>query len=649
MIIRDKIVYVYDVEVFPNVFHCTVKNTETGELHKFEISCRRNQLDELVEFFHTVNTKYTFGDLYTTDIKLDTNILFCGYNNLHYDNAIINYIIDCYNIMKYKGYRDICRSVFNLSKVITTSSEDDNSAWRKWKYMICFDSFDILTMLYSNKLRVGLKEIQVTMQYKNVQEFVADWQADLPENQIDSMIDYNINDVNSTEELLNRCKKDIDLRIAIEDEYGVRVLSKDGVNIGMKILTQKYLEKTGQTWWDIKDLRSPMSVIPLNNVILPFIKYDSPILTRVLDDMKSQIVSPGRKGYENKFVFEGLQYSVGVGGIHSVNKPEIIIPKEDEMLIDIDVASLYPSMLIEYEFYPKHLGPEFLEVYKQIKDERIEAKHNGNKVKNETLKLALNGLSGNLQNEHNFCYSPFAVMQIRINGQLLLLMLAEKLTQLGCRIVQANTDGLFVLLKKDVYSKVNNVCREWEQLTRLTLEEERFKAMYQYAINDYFAITEDDKVKEKGMFITTVKLGKGLTPKIIPKAVINFFKNGVSVEETIKGCQDIRDFLMSEKTGKQWHVEYNNKEQQRTNRFYASTNGAYLWKWKEKNTNRFDISIPCPTEKQYQNMLTASGVTLLNYLDDKPIEERKINYRYYIMEAYKIIRELKPLQMSLWD
>lgn len=649
MIIRDKIVYVYDIEVFPNVFHCTVKNTETGELHKFEISCRRNQLDELVEFFHTVNTKYTFGDLYTTDIKLDTNILFCGYNNLHYDNAIINYIIDCYNIMKYKGYRDICRSVFNLSKVITTSSEDDNSAWRKWKYMICFDSFDILTMLYSNKLRVGLKEIQVTMQYKNVQEFVADWQADLPENQIDSMIDYNINDVNSTEELLNRCKKDIDLRIAIEDEYGVRVLSKDGVNIGMKILTQKYLEKTGQTWWDIKDLRSPMSVIPLNNVILPFIKYDSPILTRVLDDMKSQIVSPGRKGYENKFVFEGLQYSVGVGGIHSVNKPEIIIPKEDEMLIDIDVASLYPSMLIEYEFYPKHLGPEFLEVYKQIKDERIEAKHNGNKVKNETLKLALNGLSGNLQNEHNFCYSPFAVMQIRINGQLLLLMLAEKLTQLGCRIVQANTDGLFVLLKKDVYSKVNNVCREWEQLTKLTLEEERFKAMYQYAINDYFAITEDDKVKEKGMFITTVKLGKGLTPKIIPKAVINFFKNGVPVEETIKGCKDIRDFLMSEKTGKQWHVEYNNKEQQRTNRFYASTNGAYLWKWKEKDTNRFDISIPCPTEKQYQNMLTASGVTLLNYLDDKPIEERKINYRYYIMEAYKIIRELKPLQMSLWD
>ena len=640
MIIRGKIVYVYDIEVFQNIFHCSVKNTETNDIYKFEISERKNQLRELVKFFKQVDKYITWGDYYTTNINIPANIIFCGYNNLHYDNPIINYIIEYEDKLMQYNIPTICSSIFNLSKTITTSSEDNIDAWKHWKYQIWFDTFDILTMLYSNKLRVGLKEIQVTMQYPNVQEFVCDWTKPLPLEDFDSMIDYNINDIESTSELLNRCKKDVDLRIAIEDEYGVRVLSKDGVNIGMKILTQKYLEKTGLTWWDIKDLRSPMSVIPLKDVILPFIKYDSPILQRVLEDMKNQIVSPGRKGYENKFVFNNLRYSVGVGGIHSVNSPEIIIPRDDEMLIDIDVASLYPSMLIEYEFYPKHLGKEFLEVYKQIKDERIEAKHNGDKVKNETLKLALNGLSGNLQNEHNFCYSPFAVMQIRINGQLLLLMLAEKLTQIGCRIVQANTDGLFVLLKKDVYSKVNSICREWEQLTKLTLEEDRFKAMYQYAINDYFAITEDNKVKEKGMFITTVKLGKGLTPKIIPKAVISFFKDGISVEDTIKNCTDIRDFLMSEKTGKQWHVEYMNEEQQRTNRFYASTNGGYLWKWKYSNDS---------DAKSYQNMLTASGVTLLNKFDDKPIEERKINYRYYIMEAYKIIRDLKPLQLSLWD
>lgn len=659
MIIRGKIVYVYDIEVFQNIFHCSVKNTETNNIYKFEISERKNQLRELVKFFKQVDKYITWGDYYTTNINIPANVIFCGYNNLHYDNPIINYIIEYEDKLMQYNIPTICSSIFNLSKTITTSSEDNIDAWKHWKYQIWFDTFDILTMLYSNKLRVGLKEIQVTMQYPNVQEFVCDWTKPLPLEDFDSMIDYNINDIESTSELLNRCKKDVDLRIAIEDEYGVRVLSKDGVNIGMKILTQKYLEKTGLTWQDIKDLRSPMSVIPLKDVILPFIKYDSPILQRVLEDMKNQIVSPGRKGYENKFVFNNLRYSVGVGGIHSVNSPEIIIPKDDEMLIDIDVASLYPSMLIEYEFYPRHLGKEFLEVYKQIKDERIEAKHNGDKVKNETLKLALNGLSGNLQNEHNFCYSPFAVMQIRINGQLLLLMLAEKLTQIGCRIVQANTDGLFVLLKKDAYSKVNSICREWEQLTKLTLEEDRFKAMYQYAINDYFAITEDNKVKEKGMFITAVKLGKGLTPKIIPKAVISFFKDGIPVEDTIKNCTDIRDFLMSEKTGKQWHVEYMNEEQQRTNRFYASTNGGYLWKWKDTGHKEGEIityTEPYVGERkykasarQYQNMLTASGVTLLNKFDNKPIEERKINYRYYIMEAYKIIRDLKPLQLSLWD
>ena len=666
MIIRDKKVYVYDIEVFQNIFHCSVKNTETGEIYKFEISERKNQLRELVKFFKQVNTYIKWGDFCGTELVINSDIIFCGYNNLPYDNPIINYIIEYEDKLMSYNVATICNSIFNLSKTITTSKEDNIDAWKHWKYQIWFDTFDILTMLYSNKLRVGLKEIQVTMQYPNVQEFVCDWSKPLPLEDFDNMIDYNINDIESTTELLNRCKKDIDLRIAIEDEYGVRVLSKDGVNIGMKILTQKYLEKTGLTWWDIEGLRSPMDYIPLKDVILPFINYDSPILQEVLNDMKNQIVSPGRKGYENNFVFNGLRYTVGVGGIHSKNDPEIIIPKEDEMLIDIDVASLYPSMLIEYGFYPKHLGPEFLEVYSQIKDERIEAKHNGDKVKNETLKLALNGLSGNLQNQHNFCYSPFAVMQIRINGQLLLLMLAEKLTQIGCRIVQANTDGLFVLLKKSIYEQANKICREWEQLTRLTLEEERFEAMYQYAINDYIAVKEGyketknpDLIKTKGMFITKVLLGKGLSAKIIPEAIIKYFVDGIPVEDTIKGCTDIRKFLMSEKTGKQWHVEYMNQEQQRTNRFYASTNGGYLWKWKytghaegevveyyEPYVGRQSYIVK---EKSYQNMLTASGVTLLNKFDNKPIEERKINYRYYIMEAYKIIRDLKPLQLSLWD
>ena len=658
MKIRNKVILVYDIEVFQNIFHCAIKDTETGKITLFEISNRKNQLQELVEFFKEFeNVEGSWNNSYTTDYQFNTNKIFAGYNNIHYDNPIINYIIDYYNVMKDKTYIEICKSIFNLSKTILNSKEGEEGIWKKWKYQQWFESFDLLTMLYSTQLRVGLKEMQVTMQYPNVQEFVYDWDIPLVESKFDEMIQYNINDVESTSELLVRCKKDIELRIAIEDEYGVRVLSKDGVNIGMKIITQKYLEKTGQTWWDIKDLRSPMDKIPLKDVILPFVKYDSPILKDMLDTLKKQTVSPGRKGYEYKFIFNNLRYTIGVGGIHSVNDPEIIIPKEDEYLIDCDVASLYPSMLIQHKFYPKHLGPEFLEVYSKIREERIEAKHNGNKVKNETLKLALNGLSGNLQNEHNFCYSPFAVMQIRVNGQLLLLMLAEKLVEIGCKIIQANTDGLFLICKKNKYEEYQKVCKEWEKLTKLELEEDRFEAMYQYAINDYIAVkegyhkTKDKKlIKTKGMFITEVLLGKGLSPKIIPEAIINYFVDNIPVEETIKNCRDIRKFLKAEKTGKQWTVEYNDKIQQRINRFYVSNNGYYLWKFKT------DSGV-----KEYQNMLKGYAVTLHNtFYSDEDLQWKyaqgetfesiyDINYNYYISQCKKIINDIKPKQLNLFN
>ena len=227
-------------------------------------------------------------------------------------------------------------------------------------------------------------------------------------------------------------------------------------------------------------------------------------------------------------------------------------------------------------------------------------------------------------------------MKIRINGQLLLLMLTEQLIKLNCEIIQINTDGVFFKCKKDIYPKVKEQFEWWQNLTGLVLEEDRFKAFYQLAINDYFGVYENGKVKEKGCFITDVILGKGLTPKIIPKAVIKYFLEGIKPQDYIKSCTDIKDFLMSEKTGKQWHVEYNNEPQQRTNRFYASTNGYFLYKWKMDKG-----------EKKYQNMLTASGVTLLNNFDNLP-KDPKINYQYYITEANKIIAQFKNKQLSLF-
>ena len=117
-------------------------------------------------------------------------------------------------------------------------------------------------------------------------------------------------------------------------------------------------------------------------------------------------------------------------------------------------------------------------------------------------------------------------MRIRINGQLLLLMLAEKLISIGCQIIQANTDGLFVLRKQKDEQKFKDVCKWWENLTKLELEEDRFERFYQFAINDYLGVIEGYKdsknpklLKKKGLFIDSVTLGKGMQPMIIPKAI----------------------------------------------------------------------------------------------------------------------------------
>ena len=627
MIIRNSVVIVYDIEIFPNVFHCTCKDTETNKLYLFEISNRKNQLTELVDFFFFEN----IGDK-----------MFCGYNNKHYDDVIINYLIDFYYKMDSLSYLKICNSLFNLSSTIVTSEEGDTSKFKRWKYAKYFYSMDLLTMLFSSKLRVGLKEMQVTMHYKNVEEYSGDFSQFLPDSEIDNMIEYNINDVESTTELLNRLKDDVQLRLFIEKEYGIDALSMDSVKFGETLLLKKYCEETRLSEQYVKTLRSPMDYIPLKDVILPFISYKNPKLQDVLKDMKSQIVySKERKGYEKKFVLSNVRYSVGVGGIHSLHTPQIFVPNDNEYIGHSDVASMYPSFIIKYKWIPRHLGKEFWQVYSQIYKERIEAKHSGQKLKNLALKLTLNSVTGKMQQETSWMYDPFSVFKIRINGQLILLMLVDRLLELNCKIVQVNTDGVMYIAQKTQREAVQEAVSEVEQLTQLTFESDDYEAFYQYAINDYFGVEKGFSqshnpklIEKKGMFITDPRLGKGLAPAIIPKAVINYFLTKQPTSEYIKSSKNIEDFLMYQRVDKKFKVLHGDVPIQRINRFYASTNDYSLFKVD-------------PTGK-VANMLTKSGVTILNKMNDIPIEGRHLNYQYYISEANKIISEFVYQQLELF-
>lgn len=626
MIIRGKTAFVYDIEVFPNVFTCTVKNSESLQHKCYEISSRRNDLTEICKLF------------------LNKRIIFVGYNNLHYDNPVIAFLLMNYQDLSGLFASEICWKIKEISDTIINSTDGKFDAWSKYKYANLFESLDLLAMMFSNKLRVGLKELQVTMQYHNVQEYEGDFDQFLPESEIDKVLEYNINDVDSTFELLNRCTKDIELRLSIEDEYGIKALSKDGVNLGMEILKQRYLAETGLTWSDIKDLRSPCDYLCLNEIIFPFINFKTKVLQDLLIDLKKQCIDPNDNSFERKFLLGNTAHTFGMGGIHSVNTPEYFEPDEDHLLIDADVASMYPSIILEHKVYPPHLGEAFLRVYGRIKDERIEAKRNKNKLKDATLKLSINGLSGNLQSPFSWVYSPKTVLQIRINGQLMLLMLAEACSEAGMHIIQSNTDGIFLLMHKDLYPKFQEICREWEKTTKLILEEDRFERFYQFAINDYLGVKEGyaktkdpDLLKKKGLFIDKVSLGKGMAPMIIPEAINKCLADGIPIEDTIKNCKDIKRFLTYQKVAKDFTVVHGNKKLQRINRYYMSHADYYIFKQKMRNG-----------KLSKTNMCTDSGVSILNKFDDRSIEQYKINYQYYISKAKKIVSVLKSQQLNLF-
>lgn len=330
--------------------------------------------------------------------------------------------------------------------------------------------------------------------------------------------------------------------------------------------------------------------------------------------------------------------------IHTKNDPEKIIPKENELLLDSDVNSLYPSLIIAYDLVPPHLGKEFLEIYGEIREDRLYAKHHpeipGNKIKNSTYKLALNGATGNYQNEHSWLYSPFTVMQIRINGQLLLLRLTEMLLAAGARLKQLNTDGVLYIIPKSVNYQA--ILKKWEEETKLSLETEEYEAFYQFAINDYIAVgkgyskSHNPKLlKKKGLFIDTVTLGKGMQPLIIPKALNAYFADGIPPEETVMNSKDINDFITYQKVGKQFKVIWGEKPVTRINRYYVAKNAPYLFKVKN--------------EGNLENMLKSSGVRIVNNLNELKEFPKDINYSYYLAEIRKIISKFENKVLSLWE
>ena len=132
-------------------------------------------------------------------------------------------------------------------------------------------------------------------------------------------------------------------------------------------------------------------------------------------------------------------------------------------------------------------------------------------------------------------------------------------------------------------------------------------------------------------------LCKGSDMPIVAKAVENYFLYDIPVTRTLYDSTDILDFCRSQNVGKQFHVEETfvengkiiRRESQRYVRYYVSNTGTVI----EKVNNSSD--------KIRSKLCSGYYGTILNTLDDKPISERNINYRFYYAEAMKIINPIK--------
>ena len=331
---------------------------------------------------------------------------------------------------------------------------------------------------------------------------------------------------------------------------------------------------------------------------------------------------------------DGGHYVYGTGGIHMSVEGQIVQDDENWKIIDADVTSMYPSISIANNVYPEHLGLTFCKVYKDLFTER--GKYPKGSGPNGAIKLALNSVYGKSNSEFSPLYDPKYTLTITVNGQLSLSMLAEQFLDIGCKIIQCNTDGVTALVPRDKEDQYYEITKQWEKTVGLKLEYAVYKMMALADVNNYLAVYEDGKVKSKGRYEVAhyEKLGwsKNHSAMIVSIAAMEYIVNGVPVEKTIRAHKDEFDFLLRAKiprSSKLYLVYDDGREvkQQNICRYYPSEYGGKLVKL-------------MPGLKQGDDWRrlgidTEWSVETCNNI--KEFDWTKLNYDYYVTEANKLV------------
>jgi DNA polymerase elongation subunit (family B) len=312
------------------------------------------------------------------------------------------------------------------------------------------------------------------------------------------------------------------------------------------------------------------------------------------------------------------------------------------MVRDADVSSMYPNIAIANRIYPLHLTEKFCDIYKDMYIQR--KSYAKNTPENAMLKLGLNGTYGKSNDKYSVFYDPKFTMSITLNGQLSLLMLADRLLAIPkLKLVQLNTDGLTVAMLRESEDKYNEVCNQWQIDVGLELEYVDYSKMYIRDVNNYIAVYTNGKTKRKGAYqYEGLEWHKNQSSLVIQKAAEAAMVHGRDIREFIENHTkvDIMDFMLRTKVDRSSRLvlvttnedgTITEVEQQRICRYYPCKTGGKLIK----------IMKPLEGKDEDRRMSIDAewNVKTCNNMDNF---ENDIDIDYFVREAEKLVIQYEP-------
>lgn len=557
--------YTYDIETYPNIFTFAGKFSDSDDIPVFEISPRMNQIQEILNHLMYIKS---------------TGVEMVGFNNLGFDYPIIHELMTNPYTFDYVKASQLCQ-------IIIQGQYGGGQPLKRIKpserYIPQIDIFKVCH--FDNKARgTSLKALQFAMRSESLEDLPFDIR-DLTHEEMDLLKEYNKHDVTETEKFFFKNEHHLNSRREYLESQTLRgdVLNYSDVKIGVEYLISRI--GRDKCFVGRKPRQTFRETIRFSNIILPKIHFRTAMFNDVLSWFKQQIyyVAGGERP-KLKVELAGLEFDFGVGGVHASAENKVYHSNETHQIIDIDVASMYPSVAIANRFAPEHLGETFLTVYKQIKADR--KRYAKGTSQNAALKLAGNGAYGNFNNPYSPLYDPQCMLSITINGQLQLLQLAELLSMIpGLELIQCNTDGITVYLPREVEPLFKMWCGIWEEMTMLDLEEVRYTRMWIRDVNNYFAETEDGKLKSKGAYSYPRcekdydgwwnKDYSNLASKIAAEKVMT---DNWPVETAIRLITNPYDFMLRYKATGKSKLYIGEEKQLKTVRYYVSKSGGAMKK-----------------------------------------------------------------------